>query len=59
MTNHIDPPIPDYRWVPGTPDKCGSSNGCNGCAFRRMPTIRCSLIPCQRYPGLVAELVKA
>lgn len=50
--------IPAYRWVPGTPDKNGSTNGCNGCAFRRMPEIKCSQIPCQRYPGLVAQLIK-
>ena len=50
--------IPAYRWVPGTPDKNGSINGCSGCAFRRMPEIKCSQIPCQRYPGLVAELIK-
>jgi len=54
----IDLPIPDYRWVPGTPDKNGSPNGCNGCAFRKMPEIRCSRIPCQHKPGLVAQLIK-
>lgn len=52
------PQMPDYRWVPGTPDKNGSTNGCNGCAFRRMPDIKCSQIPCQRYPGLVVQLIK-
>jgi hypothetical protein len=52
-----DPPIPDYRWVPGTPDHHGSLNGCNGCAFRKMADIRCSRIPCQRHPGLVAQLI--
>ena len=52
-----EPDVPAYRWVLGTPDKNGSPNGCNGCAFRRMPDIRCSRIPCQRYPGMVAELL--
>ena len=53
-----DPPIPDYRWVPGTPDpKYSSPNGCTGCAFRKQLAIRCSRIPCQRYPGMVAELI--
>ena len=54
-----DPDIPAYRWVPGTPDKNGSTNGCTGCAFRSFTAtkIRCSRIPCQRYPGLVAQLV--
>lgn len=55
-----DPPIPDYRWVPGTPDKHGSPNGCNGCAFRPLSTgIRCSRIPCHRHPGMVAQLILA
>jgi hypothetical protein len=58
MAQYIDPPIPDFRWVPGTPDKNGSSNGCNGCAFRSQTQIRCSRIPCQRHPGLVAELTQ-
>lgn len=54
-----DPPIPEYRWVPGTPDARGTTTGCNGCAFLSFSTtrIRCSRIPCQRYPGMVAELV--
>lgn len=60
MTKYNDPPIPDYRWVPGTPDKNGSPNGCNGCDFRKLSTgIRCSRIPCQTKPGLVAKIVKA
>lgn len=55
-----DPPIPDYRWVPGTPDQNGSRNGCNGCAFKSFikTGIRCSRIPCQTKPGLVAELIE-
>jgi hypothetical protein len=53
-----DPPIPAYRWVPGTPDHNGSPNGCKGCDFRPLSTdIRCSRIPCQRHPGLVAQLI--
>lgn len=55
-----DPPIPDYHWVSATPDPRynGSTGGCNGCAFRPLSTgIRCSRIPCQRHPGLVAELI--
>lgn len=57
-----DPDIPPYRFVPGTPDpKYGSPNGCTGCAFRSFTAtkIRCSRIPCQRYPGMVAELIPA
>jgi hypothetical protein len=50
--------IPDYRFVPGTPDPVyGSPNGCTGCAFRKQLAIRCSRIPCQRFPGMVAELI--
>lgn len=54
-----DPVIPDYRFVPATPDPAyhGSTGGCNGCAFRRMPDIRCSRIPCHRHPGMVAQLI--
>jgi hypothetical protein len=55
-----DPPIPPYRWVPGTLDpKYGSPNGCNGCAFRSFTAtkIRCSRIPCQIKPGMVAQLI--
>lgn len=56
-----DPPIPDYRWVPGTPDPKNyyTVNGCNGCAFHSFvkTKIRCSRIPCQKYPGMVAELI--
>ncbi len=52
-----DPPIPDYHWVPGTPDRNGSIGGCNGCDFRQLSTgIRCSRIPCQRHPSMVAKL---
>lgn len=55
-----DPAVPPYRMVPGKPDPYyhNSTGGCYGCAFRRMSEIRCSRIPCQRYPGMVAELVK-
>lgn len=56
-----DPPIPDYRFVPGTPDPYyhGSTGGCYGCAFRKMPDIRCSRIPCQLHPCMVAQLIVA
>lgn len=56
-----EPDVPEYRWVPGTPDPnyFGSNGGCNGCAFRRMLAIRCSRIPCQARPGWVAELIPA
>ena len=53
-----DPPIPDYRWVPSTPDKHGSTNGCGGCDFRRDLTLRCSRIPCQHHLGMVAQIIK-
>lgn len=53
-----DPPIPDYTFAPGTPDKNGSLNGCNGCAFQHQLAIRCSRIPCHRYPGQVARLIE-
>ena len=56
-TRPSDPPIPEYRFVPGQPDRHGSPNGCKGCAFRHMPDIQCSRIPCQRHPGMVAELI--
>lgn len=53
-----EPDIPPYHFVPGTPDPVhGSPNGCTGCAFRKMPEIRCSRIPCQRHPGMVAQLI--
>lgn len=56
-----DPPIPDYCWVPGTPDPKNHYTvyGCNGCAFRSFVAtkIRCSRIPCQKYPGQVAKLI--
>jgi len=51
-----EPPVPAYVFVPGTPDRNGSGSGCNGCDFRRRLDIRCSRIPCQRYPGMVARL---
>lgn len=55
-----EPDVPPYRFVPGTPDRdYGVTTGCNGCAFRRRLDIRCSRIPCHRYPGMVAQLVKA
>lgn len=54
-----EPPIPDYVWVRGTPDKHGSTGGCTGCDFRPLSTgIRCSRIPCHIRPGLVARIVK-
>jgi hypothetical protein len=56
-----DPPIPDYRWVPGKPDpkQHNSTGGCFGCDFRSLNTgIRCSRIPCQTKPGMVAQLVQ-
>ena len=52
-------PVPDYVFVPGKPDKDGIRGGCTGCAFRHMPEVRCSRIPCHRFPGLVAQLVKS
>jgi hypothetical protein len=56
-----EPEVPPYRFAPGEPDPYyhGSTGGCYGCAFRRMPEIRCSRIPCQRYPGMVAQLIPA
>lgn len=57
-----EPEIPDYRWVPGPPDpnRYGSTAGCYGCAFKSFTStkIRCSRIPCQRHPGMVAELIE-
>lgn len=52
-------PVPEYRWVPGKPDPRHhhSTGGCFGCAFRKMPEVRCSRIPCQTRPGMVAELI--
>jgi hypothetical protein len=60
MRTYNDPPIPAYSWVPTTPDPRyhGSQGGCNGCAFRKMPDIRCSRIPCQTKPGMVAQLIQ-
>lgn len=49
--------IPAYKWAAGALDDNGSTNGCNGCAFRKMSEIKCSLIPCQLYPGMVARLI--
>jgi len=57
-----DPPIPDYRFVPvPDPRNYGSTTGCFGCDFRRMPEIRCSRIPCHvgSNRNAVAKLVKA
>lgn len=52
---------PPYKWVPTTPDPRyhGSQGGCNGCDFRPLASqVRCSDIPCQRHPGLVARIIK-
>ena len=56
-----DPLIPDYDWVPGKPDKNGSTAGCNGCDFRSFTAtkIRCSRVPCQRHPNMVARIITA
>jgi hypothetical protein len=53
-----EPPLPAYRFAPGTPDKNGGLNGCSGCAFQHQLAIRCSRIPCHRFPGLVAHLIE-
>lgn len=59
MREYNDPPIPNHVWVPGTLDRNGSPKGCTGCDFRPLSTgIRCSRIPCQTKPGLVARIVK-
>jgi hypothetical protein len=54
-------PVPDYRFVPAPPDPNyhGSTTGCYGCAFRKMPEVRCSRIPCHVGPNknMVAELI--
>ncbi len=55
-----DPPIPDYVWVPATPDPRyhGSTGGCFGCDNRSLSTgIRCSRIPCQAKPCQVIKFV--
>lgn len=53
-----EPDIPAYRFVSKPdPNNHGSTTGCYGCAFRRMLEIRCSRIPCQRHPTMVAELL--
>ena len=53
-----DPPIPDYKWVPGVPDEYSRVNGCTGCDFRPLSTsIRSSRIPCQRHPWMVAQTI--
>lgn len=58
QTRPGEPEVPPYRFVPGTPDPVyRSPSGCTGCAFRRMSEIRCSRIPCQLHPGMVAELI--
>ena len=57
-----DPPIPDHRFVAKPdPRNYGSTAGCYGCAFKSFSTtkIRCSRIPCQRYPQMVAEIIPA
>ena len=55
-----EPPVPAYEFVPGEPDpkNHGTTNGCYGCAFAKQLAIRCSRVPCQRYPGMVARLVE-
>jgi hypothetical protein len=57
-----EPPVPEYRWVPGEPDPRYhySTGGCYGCDFRRRSDIRCSRIPCHipAYRNMVAKLVK-
>lgn len=54
-----EPEVPAYRWVQKPdPNKYGICSGCCGCAFRRMPAIRCSRIPCQHHPEHVAELIQ-
>jgi hypothetical protein len=54
-----EPPVPAYRWVKRPdPERYDSTAGCYGCAFRHMPEIRCSRIPCQRHPYHVAKLVE-
>lgn len=50
-----EPEVPEYRWVQGDPI---DPNGCTGCAFQFRLFIRCSRIPCQNHPGMVAELVR-
>lgn len=56
MNQYNDPPIPDYVFVTGKPDQNGSTGGCNGCDFRHMREIRCSRIPCQTKPNMIAKL---
>ena len=53
-----DPEIPEYQWIPGMPDPKNHNtvNGCYGCDFSKS-NIRCSLIPCQRHPGMVAKII--
>lgn len=52
-----DPAIPDYKFIPGVPDELGRTGGCNGCVFRFDLNIRCSRIPCQKHPGMIAQLI--
>lgn len=53
-----EPEVPAYRWVQKPdPDRYGGTSGCYGCAFKKQLDIRCSRIPCQRFPNHVAELV--
>lgn len=44
--------VPEYRWV------VGPTTGCEGCCFRKMLEVRCSLVPCQKHLGMVAQLVE-
>jgi hypothetical protein len=53
--------IPKYAFFKSQPDpnnNNGSLMGCFGCDFRKMLEVRCSLIPCQRYPGYIAKIIK-
>lgn len=54
-----EPDVPEYRWIPAPPNpSCYNSiTGCYGCAFHKQLVIRCSRIPCQTRPTMVAELV--
>ena len=50
--------VPEYKWVSKPdPNNYGTVSGCYGCAFRHMPKIPCSIIPCQKHPKMVAELI--
>jgi len=57
-----EPPLPAYRFVSKPdPNRYGSTAGCYGCAFRKMPEVRCSRVPCHVGPNknMVAELIPA